>query len=177
MTEARTTLTRTEFAKLLGITPATVTTGIKRKSIVVDEDNRIDPEALPNLRYKVESEKRLAKKKARKTDEIKASSTRRYDYATEKLKVQTQLLEMKLLTDMGQLIPREQVTALFGAMYSAALNHFLSMADRVTPTVVAACNISDPEIMLAVKALLNKDVERSMQALKVVVEGVLDDGA
>ena len=92
------------------------------------------------------------------------------DYQIAKLVAQTKSLEIQNDTKLKKLVLREFVDQVIGRIASVMSSHLLTMGDRVSPEIAASCGRHDPEAKVAVKTIIDKDVSRSIEALKAEID-------
>lgn len=102
-----------------------------------------------------------------------------YDYGKKsshevnKIKVQTQKLELEVAQKMNVLVDRELVQTAFNKMYSVIYNYFHTLGDRIAPVSSNLCKCTDREVIFQIKAEIDLEVMRGLREFKRVCEGEL----
>jgi hypothetical protein len=168
-------LNQTDFAKLAGVTKGAITQAKKEGRIIVS-DKGVDPLDPINEKYvyEIAARKKHDSRNPNSRPRKKHQPLTKADMQVRQMEIKTHLLKVELEKIVGSLIPREQVSDTFVSLYSAIMSYFLSLPDRLTPLVVGACEVSDPEMALEVKKLLSADIERGLAAAQKTTVDYLD---
>ena len=189
---------KSEFARMLGITPGALTQAISSGSVSVTIDKKINTRHRKNIRYALECRARKEKLAKGQSEERKKSGFQRVDqggqkpknglddsegedvndaaeqfkadYQIAKLVAQTKQVQIKNATLLKMLIDRKFVDAVIGRIASVLSNHLLTMGDRVAADCAAACGALTPENKILIKQILDKDTTRSINALKLEIQ-------
>lgn len=211
-------ITKSVFAKILGVTPSAITSAIKSGDVQVNHIGLIDIGTAVNMRYakecrarkkntakgqseeknKLKTEKRgRGRPPGRKSQNIRkpaqppakpspnpfppnnqdldAEDAFKADYQIAKLKAQTKAIEIKNAISLKMFIDREFVDQVIGRIGSILSNHMLTMGDRLAAECAAECGALNPESKIAVKQIIDKDVTRSINALKMEIQRQYED--
>lgn len=96
-----------------------------------------------------------------------------YTHADAKLEhtqAQTAKIHAELARRMNVLILREKVDRAFAQFYSVVVNQFLTLGDRLSPIIAGHCGKVDPETIQWIKDKIDKDITKSIKAIKEITD-------
>jgi len=106
---------------------------------------------------------------------LEASDAIEADLKREKVRQQTYKLKIDNEHKLRRLIDRGFVDAVIGRIGTVLASHMLTMGDRISADLVAACGVSGSEFKIKVKQIIDKDVSRSVNALKQEIQSRYED--
>lgn len=87
----------------------------------------------------------------------------------EKLKAQTNKLNVSVAKELNMLTLRSFVDETVRRFSTVITSYFLSMGDRIAAELAAECEIETTEFKLKIKSLIDRDVEQSLKAMKEAI--------
>ncbi len=186
-------LTKQAFADSVGVTRQAVLYAIKQGHVRL-KDGRINADDPINKRYKADAIARKKKTEKGRQEEKKkiaknadTNSVRSYansdsfpedvdpdtikaDYQIEKLKAQTSKINLDIAKTTGEVVLRDLVDRLMGRLGTTIASYLLTMGDRVTPELTAVTETIDPERVLQIKTIIDKDITKSLNAVKATIK-------
>jgi len=187
---------KSDFARLLNLTPTAITLAIKRGDVAVTSNGKIDTDHPKNVQYAalakakkkhtrrgMSEERKKAKPIRNKIRELSDDMDKNEDdfseeyepktivekLEIEKLKAQTNKLNVSVAKELNILVLRSFVEDTIRRFSTVISSFLLSMGDRVASEVAAICEIEDVEIKLQMKEIIDRDVERTLKAVKGAV--------
>jgi len=177
-----------EFAELCNVSPGGVTRAIKSGLVQVSHNGKINPQLVKNLKYKVTARERAKKRpptryEMKKQYEeiargVKSELQEEQIMQTEvlsktaieiaRIQAQTTKLNMDIAENTGRLILREIVASYFGQLASVFTSLAHPMGQRIAPAIADVMDVEDPEIILKIQDLIDKENERIINEVKRV---------
>jgi hypothetical protein len=170
-------MTRSEFAKRCGVSPAAITQAVEAGSVKIGKTGRIDPAHMTNLNYYERIKSRISpgampKKNGRKPTPGTEGWTKT-DADIAKANAQTAKIHMEIAQRMGALLLTEEVDRCFGDIYGAFSNHVLTFGQRMAPVICSSLDAVGVEAVLRVQKILDDEHERILEDVRrATVEGL-----
>lgn len=79
-------------------------------------------------------------------------------------------LEQSRLERRGELIPKSEVQRIFNKLYLVDANELKTMGDRLAPEVAALCSIDDPELVMKINNLCEREAYKILKRVKRQME-------
>ena len=170
--------TVTQVARTAKITTAAVSHAVREGLIVSYGEGRkrkIDLEDAQNAFWLKETLGRQDEKDKRKKESMAREKAiksggpyikNKSDYDLEKIKAQTNQINIKIAQDLKILVARELIEKAFGSISGIILNHFFPLGDRLSSVICGELAITDPEKISNVKKIIDKEVMRGLNEFK-----------
>lgn len=152
------------------------TSSVKKKEVKAQKEGSFDED----LKDIVENKEILRKKYLAESNQSDDKGGNNYyaesDKTTvevDKIKMQTQKLEIEVAEKMNILIDRERVRNAFNKMSSVMYNYFHTLGDRMAPVAAGICGCNDKDAIFKVKSQLDLEIMRGLKEFKRISEGEL----